>query len=199
LSKVCARHFGVDLVVEHKFSCEQEAWKRTWIQGHFAPELLFEQVEAMGASHATDVISGEIAEIPEVDIAIGGFECDSVSSLNCNGKEFRGQCVELGTGRTGRTARAVLSYAAKHRPLVLILENVVAFGSAGLKDVGLMVGMLEALGYLATRAEYDSKHFGVAQARMRLYIIVVLHAATTRSRRIARLSGSNRSLALCGP
>ena len=53
-----------------------------------------------------------------MDILIAGFSCVDFSKLNKKGKKL------TDTGESGDTFRAILAYAKKYRPAVIILENV---------------------------------------------------------------------------
>ena len=58
-------------------------------------------------------------EVPvDVDILVAGFSCVDFSKLNSWTKSLSD------VGESGDTFRAILNYAKKHRPAIIILENV---------------------------------------------------------------------------
>lgn len=60
-----------------------------------------------------------MAPVPgDVHILIAGFSCVDASALNNKPKELNE------TGESGDTLRALLYYAKKYRPKIIILENV---------------------------------------------------------------------------
>ena len=62
---------------------------------------------------------GAIVEVPvNVDILVAGFSCVDFSRLNKWTKSLSD------VGESGDTFRAILNYAKKHRPAIIILENV---------------------------------------------------------------------------
>ena len=62
---------------------------------------------------------GGPAEIPsDVDILVAGFSCVDFSKLNTWQKDL------TESGESGDTFRAILNYAKKYRPAIVILENV---------------------------------------------------------------------------
>ena len=54
----------------------------------------------------------------DIDILIAGFSCVDFSRLNKNGKKL------TDAGESSETFRAVLGYARKYRPAVVIIENI---------------------------------------------------------------------------
>lgn len=62
---------------------------------------------------------GALTDVPsDVDILVAGFSCVDFSHLNKRGKKL------MDIGESGDTFRAILQYAKKYRPAVIILENV---------------------------------------------------------------------------
>ncbi len=68
-------------------------------------------------------LGGSRAVVPDVDNFSGGMECDSISSLNNNAKDFR-SCIELAEGRTGESAAGCVAYVATHFPPWWHIEQV---------------------------------------------------------------------------
>jgi hypothetical protein len=58
---------------------------------------------------------------------VAGFECDSVSRLNCNAHKFK-RCVRQAEDSTGVTFHGCLGYLRAHLPAAAIFENVQSWG-----------------------------------------------------------------------
>jgi site-specific DNA-cytosine methylase len=173
LAQSLALDIGVPLCFNHSFSCEIVPWKRDWARRHFNPTRMFGDAKDMSVAKAVDLLIGEWVDIPNVHILCAGFECDSVSFFNNTSAEYRGGCVEKGEGKTGRTAQYNLAYIRRHRPLLVILENVVALAFK-MVDLQTIIDALEEVGYLVRHVFANSRDFGIAQSRERIYIIGVL-------------------------
>jgi hypothetical protein len=119
------KHFQVNLQVRHRFCCELVEWKRTWIQGHFQPDFVFEDIRDLLKDSAVNLSTGNRINIPkDLSLFAAGFECDSLSSLNANAASFRGDCLQRAVGKTGESGCACLAFIAEHRPLSFFLESV---------------------------------------------------------------------------
>ena len=119
-----------------------------------------------------DVTKIDGAAIPPVDVICGGFPCQDLSVAGKR-RGFEGERSVLAFEflRIVREMREATDGAA---PTFLVLENVPGlFTSAGGRDFG---ALLDALGDLrpmdvAWRV-LDSRYFGVAQRRRRVFIVV---------------------------
>lgn len=179
LRKVWMDMFGVDLLIRHTFSVECVDFKQTWIKEHFSPEFLFENVESLSEGLCRDVLSGEMRPTPTCCCFACGIECDSVSGLNLHSRENRA-CVSSGEGRTGRTAKAALSYLQSRRPLLAIFENVrnlnvgsKSSGSAG-SNLDHLRQSLNQLGYILWDGLLGADAYGMPQRRDRYYMCAFL-------------------------
>jgi hypothetical protein len=75
------------------------------------------------AAKALDLMTGELVDVPTPFLCIAGFECDSVSMANNSRPKYH-DCLAARTGATGHTWGCVSNFVAKHKPTVLVLENV---------------------------------------------------------------------------
>ncbi|KAF1356488.1 hypothetical protein BDV97DRAFT_287275 [Delphinella strobiligena] len=152
------------LALEHVFSAEIEAFKQAYIERNFQPPAIFRDIVEI--THSTDdnatTAYGSRVPIPaNVDIVIAGTSCVDFSGLNRQKKGLDDR------GESGDTFTAVLSYAKKFRPSMLILENV--YG-APWDD---MLARYQAVGYASGGVLVDTKEYYLPQTRQRGYMVCV--------------------------
>jgi site-specific DNA-cytosine methylase len=105
---------------------------------------------------------GAMTPIPEdVDLLVAGFSCVDFSGLN-NFKRTLEQ-----RGESGDTLRAILAYAEKYRPRMIVLENVFTAPWEKIKDAWIN------LGYYCSWARFDTKNHYIPHTRQRGYMICV--------------------------
>lgn len=106
------------------FSCEFDKLKRQWILENFPDtQRLFADIKTLKHRQVLNVVTGAMESVPSTDVFITGFVCKSVSSENNERKAFK-NCITEGTGSTGETFSGMMDYVKKHRPRVVIAENV---------------------------------------------------------------------------
>jgi DNA (cytosine-5)-methyltransferase 1 len=122
---------------------------------HFPHARRFDDVRAVGAHN-----------LAPVDVLVGGFPCQDVSSM--------GARAGLAGNRTGLFWE-VCRIAAEIRPQWLVLENVVGLlnSNAG-HDFGTVIQALAERGYVGCWRVLDSQYFGVAQSRRRVFLVASL-------------------------
>lgn len=105
---------------------------------------------------------GSPARVPgDVDMLVAGTSCVDFSNLNKRKKTIDHD------GESGRTFRGMLSWVQRHRPPIVILENVVSAPWPKIKT------MLEEIGYSAMHRTLDTKQFYIPHTRQRGYLIAV--------------------------
>jgi len=139
--------------------------------------VLFSDVTDMGGDSAHDVLTDGPVTIPSVQGIIAGVSCDSVAALNMNRSSNR-HCVRDHNSSTGKTFHGVLMYVERHKPLVVIIENVpglkVRPDAEVLSNLDMVLHELRVRGYLCSWEFLTPKDFaGVPQSRRRLYIVGV--------------------------
>ncbi|CAE7534394.1 ngoBIM [Symbiodinium pilosum] len=163
------RPLGSKLGFQHAFSVEYDARKQEFLQANF-PEcpLLFKDCVQMGRKRAWDVLSRKPQPIPnDLDILIAGFSCKDLSLMN----SYRKALQEM--GQSGSTLRGVLDYAERHRPRLILLENVWAItksNSIGFKQVDLVMEGLKERGYAAGYRLLNSCDYFIPQIRHRIWM-----------------------------
>ncbi|CDO78139.1 hypothetical protein BN946_scf184710.g4 [Trametes cinnabarina] len=154
-------HYGVALEYEHVFSCEIEPFKQAYIERNFQPPLLFRDVCELGDDEATTAY-GALAPVPgDVDLLVAGTSCVDYSNLNNEKQDIDAN------GESGRTFRGMMSWVRKHRPPLVILENVCG---APWDRVAEYFGKH---GYSAEHLRVDTKTFYIPHTRTRVYLLAV--------------------------
>ncbi|KAN0130961.1 hypothetical protein V8E53_011339 [Lactarius tabidus] len=161
ISRAMTEKFGNTIEVEHVFSCEIVPFKQAYIERNFQPPLLFRDVCELGDNYAYTAYGAKAYVPGNVDILIAGTSCVDYSNLNNEKKD-----IEQG-GESGRTFHGMLNWVKKHRPPVVILENVC---SAPWQAV---VKKFEEAKYSAKSIRLDTKAYYVPHTRTRGYMMAV--------------------------
>jgi site-specific DNA-cytosine methylase len=131
-----------------------ETTRRAW----FRPLLLTTNM-LIPFSHTA---YGALAPVPgDVDLLIAGTSCVDYSNLN-NQK----QDIDAG-GESGRTFRGMMTWVARHRPPIVILENVCSAPWDKVRDY------FEQKGYSAAYSRVDTKQYYIPHTRTRVYLVAV--------------------------
>lgn len=145
---------------------EQAGFTTAW-QVEIEPHL--REVLALRFPHArqfTDVREVGAHNLAPVDVLIGGFPCQDVSSM--------GARAGLAGQRTGLFWE-VCRIVEEIRPQWLVLENVVGLlTSNGGQDFATVLGALADRGYVGCWRVLDAQYFGVPQRRRRVFLVAGL-------------------------
>ena len=152
---------GNKFEVDHRFSCEIEPYKQEYIARNFDPANVFRDAETMGDDFAANMY-GNLKPVPGCDVLVAGTSCKDCSSLNAHKQDLRD-----GRGESTRTYRGMLRYVVKHRPKIVILENV---SGAPWKH---MCNDFHGIGYDSSFTRADTKKFGIPQTRNRGYLVAI--------------------------
>lgn len=110
-----------------------------------------------------DIKEVDPIELPEADLICGGFPCQDVS--------VAGRRAGLAGARTGLFWEWLRIVAAK-RPRWVVLENVPGLlSSNGGRDMGAILWALGELGYGWAYRCLNAEHAGLAQRRLRVFIV----------------------------
>lgn len=117
---------------------------------------------ALSLTAALDERSGPgfLGDVGAIDLILASPECTNHT------------CAKGGKPRdeeSRRSARYVLRFARQLKPRWIVLENVVQMRSWAGYDP--LIGELKRLGYHARAEVLDAAHFGVPQARRRLFLL----------------------------
>ncbi|KAJ3287354.1 hypothetical protein HK104_008647 [Borealophlyctis nickersoniae] len=167
ISRAIKELYGISFEVEHVFSCEIEPFKQAYIERNFAPPILFRDVCELGGDQATTAY-GSLVDVPgDVDLLIAGTSCVDYSNLN-NEK----QDIDAG-GESGRTFRGMMSWVAKHRPPLVILENVCNAPWPKVQKA------FEKNKYNASFMRVDTKNYYIPHTRTRVYLFATTSKDTS--------------------
>ncbi|WVQ76242.1 hypothetical protein IAR50_005907 [Cryptococcus sp. DSM 104548] len=149
---------NLTLAFDHVFSCEIEPFKQAYIERNFAPPILFRDVTELGKKRAHTAY-GSLVEVPgDVDILIAGTSCVDYSNLNNVQQDIDAN------GESGRTFRGMLQWVNKHKPPIVILENVCSAPWAK------VVEYFADIDYDAQFTRLDTKEFYIPHTRTRVYL-----------------------------
>ncbi|KAK6360599.1 hypothetical protein TWF730_006737 [Orbilia blumenaviensis] len=168
MAKHLNRIAGAHLSFEHLFSCEIEPFKQAYIERNFRPKLLFRDVCELSEEYATTAYGSKVKVPGDCDMLVAGTSCVDYSNLNNHGKG-----LEDG-GESGRTFYGMLEWVKKHKPKVVILENVCQAPWAN------VVRKFEEVGYVAGHSRFDTKNFYIPHTRQRGYLVAFLDDGKNR-------------------
>lgn len=130
-------------------------------------ETHFPDVPNLGDLNAicpTLVGPAHACEIPAATVWTGGFPCSDLSTM--------GHRKGLHEGDRSSLALVWLDLADRHRPEWVVLENVPGLLTSGEgRDLAVLLGTLEDLGYGWAYRLLDARDFGLPQARRRVFIV----------------------------
>lgn len=113
----------------------------------------------------TDIKEIDDADVPISDVWAGGFPCQDVSLARMGPR----------AGLKGKKSGLFFEFARlleRARPRVFLIENVPGLlSSHGGRDFGIILRTLAGLGYGVGWRVLNSRYFGVAQSRQRVYIV----------------------------
>ncbi|KAL9602375.1 MAG: hypothetical protein Q9179_002557 [Wetmoreana sp. 5 TL-2023] len=175
---------GYEVSVDHLFSAEIVGFKQAYIESNFHPRTLFRDIREVAKLSKARTAYGAIAPVPSgVHILIVGFSCVDSSNLNNDRKGLN----EI--GESGDTLRAVLHYAKRNRPKIILLENVKgndwSMTKAYLENdwthpAVAIDQLLDIWGddkadsaYSAWGVKVDTKNFYLPQTRQRGYMVCI--------------------------
>lgn len=149
---------GFDLGFERsgfqvRWQVEQDAKAVLVLRHRFPRAVIYDDVRTVGA-----------ANLEPVDVICGGFPCQDVS--------VAGRRTGLGGARTGLFWE-VVRIARELQPRWMVLENVPGLlSSHGGRDFHAVLSALAELGFRRAYRILDSRYFGVAQRRRRVFIVL---------------------------
>ena len=160
--------------MRHVFSCEFSEKKQEWIMQNF-PELefLFKDIKTLKDKEAVNEVDGLRSRVAAADVFITGFVCKSVSTEN-NNRHTYSNCIEEASGETGETFSGMMSYIKKHKPMVVIAENVkgITMRNKGSPPViGQVVDEMRQAGYSFGWKILNTRDFLIPQNRPRCWMI----------------------------
>lgn len=171
--------FGIDLSVDHLYSCESKPFKQRFLQENFHPPHIFPDLVEMKHKSVVN-LEGHDVVIRTPFMWICGIECDSISSLNAN-RSGNFDCVaQEKESKTGITGKACMEYIAAHRPPTFLLEcvrNLQVVGKSGKSNLQLLQEFANNIGYLLLSKAMNAFEYGVPQQRDRAYLLGILIAS----------------------
>ena len=165
--------FGIDVEVNHVFTCEKNHTKREFIKlahrGKFI--VMLGDIAGFRGRNIKNLLTGGLVEVARlgVDIVWAGFPCQAASTKNSKRwTELNDNCIELAALGTGMVFDALVSFFADHMTKIVFLENVFGLRGRNLEACRLK---LQKVGIILIVFETDSDLFGAIQSRPRLWMI----------------------------
>ena len=146
---------GFDLGLERSgmtcmWQCEIDKYAKQVLKKHWPEVKKYEDIR-------------QLTKPESVDLICGGFPCQDLS--------MAGNRAGLAGERSGLFFEAV-RIIREVKPKWIVIENVPGLlSSNGTADMGAVVWQLEQLGYCISWRVLDSRYFGVAQRRRRIFIV----------------------------
>ncbi|KAI8849690.1 hypothetical protein BC829DRAFT_416581 [Chytridium lagenaria] len=159
ISRALKNRFNVNFAVDHVFSCEIEPFKQAYIERNFSPPLLFRDVRELGGEEATTAYGAKMPVPGEIDMLIAGTSCVDYSNLNNQKQTLDAK------GESGETFRGMLRWVEKHRPPLVVLENVCS------APWDKIVKRFDTINYNARDVRADTKHYYIPHTRTRGYLL----------------------------
>jgi DNA (cytosine-5)-methyltransferase 1 len=149
------------------WQCEFDAWKQQVLRAHWPDVPLYDDITTLH-------------DPPAVDVMLGGFPCQDLSVAGKR-KGFDGERSAL--------AFEFLRIARAGAPRWIVLENVPGLLSSNRgRDFARLVDEVVASGYGIGWRVLDARHFGVAQARRRVFLVARRADAVVDSGAASRLA-----------
>src|SRR5690625_2753252 len=118
-----------------------------------------------GHKPAGDITKIDAKDIPDHDLLVGGFPCQSFSVAGKR-KGFE--------DTRGTLFFEIARIAKEKQPRVLLLENVKGLVNHDKgRTLDVMIGTLNEIGYIVDFDVLNSKYFGVPQNRERIFIVAI--------------------------
>ena len=160
--------------MRHVFSCEFCDKKQKWIVENFPGlEFLFKDIKTLKDKEVVNEVDGLRSRVAAADVFVTGFVCKSVSTEN-NNRHTYSNCIQEASGETGETFSGMLAYIKKHKPMVVIAENVkgITMKNKGSPPViGQVVDEMRQAGYSFGWKILNTQDFLIPQNRPRCWMI----------------------------
>jgi DNA (cytosine-5)-methyltransferase 1 len=168
--------------------CEIDKYCQSILKRHWPHVTFFKDIKEI-----------QYADVPVSDVWTGGFPCQDVSLARMGPR----------AGLKGKRSGLFFEFSrllGECRPRVFVIENVPGLlSSHGGRDFGIVIRTLAEFGYGVGWRVLNSRYFGVAQSRQRVYIVgcyrdrkgpaEILFESQCRQRYVEK-SGENGSKAL---
>lgn len=142
------------------FSCEKDKFARKTYKEWFK-ETPF-----------TDIRYIKPEDVPEHDILLGGFPCQSFSIVGMGSRKFYGKPGGFRDAKSGNLFFYLLSIVKAKRPKAIVLENVknLKFHDNGNTRLTIVMKLLKER-YWVFEEILNAKDFGVPQSRNRIFFV----------------------------
>lgn len=137
--------------------------------------------------HCEDICNVDATQIPEHSILVGGFPCQSFSTVNPTKDPFDDRA---------NLYKQIVRIASASRPQIIIAENVKGFMTLHKgKIFNLVKSEFESIGYRVYSALLNAADYGIPQKRERV-IIVCVHKSINKEWQFPKPTTPNRDVTL---
>ena len=161
-----------DHMPHHRFISEVGAVQLKWCDTNFCPDHVFGDCQMLGREKAYCKKVGDFVTIPSVDVLVAGTQCVDFSSYNKVRSDSH-WAVDLMSGESGKTLRAVFVYVDARRPLWVFFENVMAIAhliaGEAVSTLSKVLLKLQERGYIPFSVDLCPTEFGVPARRKRKF------------------------------
>ncbi len=171
MAQAAREEHGFDLNFHWVFSCDKSQTSQDFLCAVWKPTHIFTDAEWLAQETAFCCVSNKHEPVPDCDVLIVGCDCGLRSNL-CVGRSQNKDCIETWKKGTGTTFQFMMGYLRRHRPSLLMLENVrnfvgnIADTSSCLADAAAELKRCADDGFHSLVLAQD---YGDQQARLRMY------------------------------
>ena len=166
---------------ETVWSCENDANKQKWIKYMHQNEsqtCIFDDIESLHHMVCKCVVHPDVPVCPVPEprgerLAVAGFSCKDLSSLNKRARRAGTSALANGTGSSAKTLRGLLLYLETSNMYVWVGENLDDLDKVFSVNRQFMLQELGNIGWVADTVSLDSSQLGAPTARKRAYIIAI--------------------------
>ena len=163
---------GNKVAWRNKFKCEIHPKKIEWLQAFSKPEFLTSDVTQLADAEAFNYCTQQEAPVPrKLFLFTYGFCCTDLSNLNNHSSDYKGDCLDTGAGKTGKTWKGNISYVELAQPEVVMMENVPSSRKGN--NFERMQADVDSAGYVLADVLLNSHQCGLPQDRWRAWFVAL--------------------------
>ena len=166
---------GVDVEIQCVFQVEKDEEKRAHLLNHTCATHTFDDVSKVASQQRLHCFrTNQDVLLPWAHTLFSGFPCTNRAKTSRTSHLSKG-CVQKGTGVTGKGFGDTFAIVERHRPRLVILENVVGLleqpgedDPEEVSDADWIVEQFVSIGYWAAWFRFDAREYGSFVVRERI-------------------------------
>jgi site-specific DNA-cytosine methylase len=171
-----AEVLGLVVPLKHVYACEKHPLKQDFLKSQFTTSYIFGDVCDLGRQRSLDLLSMTEVLLPWSLVFTAGFSCKS--RAQCSSRAAQNlNCLQRKDpeAETSVTYEGVKASLVRSRPLIFVLENVLALLEKASPEVAsdaeFIIQDLQALGYYVKLFRVECENYGSRAVRARVYFI----------------------------